>query len=108
MNVRLPGLVVDVEARIDKLEKFLARANRTQRRSAKSMERRAKQSADRMRNSYGRMGDDVSASFLKMGGALKGGLVGALGIAGIAGAVRSIAQVTKGVAQIGDNGRSQR
>lgn len=105
MNVRLPGLVVDVEARIDKLEKSLARANRTQRRSARSMERRAKQSADRMRSTYGRMGDDVSASFLKMGGALKGGLIGALGIAGISGAMRSISQITKGVAQIGDEAK---
>ena len=43
----LPGLVVDIEARIDKLEKGLKRANAAQNRASDQMERRARQSADK-------------------------------------------------------------
>ena len=38
----LPGLVVDIEARIDKLEKGLKRANAAQNRASDQMERRAR------------------------------------------------------------------
>ncbi|PRY78887.1 hypothetical protein CLV80_103215 [Yoonia maritima] len=47
----LPGLVVELEARIDKFERGLKRANTLQRTSSRTLERRASQSADRMRNS---------------------------------------------------------
>lgn len=94
----LQGLVVPIEARIDKLEKGLARANRTQRRSAQQMERRAKQSADRMRKTYGEMGDSVGAGFKKMALPL---------LAGVASiqTVRQIAATTRAVAQLGDEAK---
>lgn len=94
----LQGLVVPIEARIDKLEKGLARANRTQRRSAQQMERRAKQSADRMRRTYGEMGDSVGAGFKKMALPL---------LAGVASiqTVRQIAATTRAVAQLGDEAK---
>ncbi len=41
----LPGLVVDVEARIDKLEKGMQRAAKAQARGSNQMERRAQRSA---------------------------------------------------------------
>lgn len=62
----LPGMVVDIEARIDKLEKGLRRANQTQRRAAGQMERRAAQSARKIENTYSRMTANVGASFSKM------------------------------------------
>lgn len=94
----LQGLVVPIEARIDKLEKGLARANRTQRRSAQQMERRAKQSADRMRRTYGEMGDSVGKGFKKMALPL---------LAGVASiqTVRQIAATTRAVAQLGDEAK---
>ncbi|MFC2967712.1 hypothetical protein [Acidimangrovimonas pyrenivorans] len=94
----MPGLIVPLEARIDKLEKGLERANRAQRRAAQSMERRAKQSADRMRNTYGRMGSDIAAGFKKMALPLVGGIASAA-------TVRAIAETTKGVARLGDEAK---
>lgn len=66
MNTPLPGMVVDIEARIDKLEKSLKKANQLQGRSATTMERRARQSADRMRDSYGKAGDAITAKLKKI------------------------------------------
>jgi hypothetical protein len=94
----LPGLVVEVETRIDKLEKGLLRANRAQRRASQQMEHRAKQSADRLRTTYGKMGTDVAAGFKKM--ALP--LIGTTGLAGI---TRAAFTTAKGVAQIGDEAK---
>ena len=97
-DATLPGLIVPIEARIDKLEKGLVRANRAQRKAAAQMERRAKQSADRLRTTYGKMGTDVAAGFKKM--ALP--LIGATGLAGI---TRAAFTTAKGVAQIGDEAK---
>lgn len=94
----LPGLVVGVEARIDKLEKGLKRANAAQKRSSVQMERRARQSANNIRNTYGKMGDGVAAGFKKMALPLFGGIASAA-------AVKGIAQTTKGIAQLGDEAK---
>ena len=97
----LPGLVVDIEARIDKLEKGIARANKAQRRGASEMERRASQSAQRMGRSYDRAGQGMAASLGKWGRAAGAGLVAGLAAAGISGAIRQIDQITASIAQIG-------
>lgn len=80
-DLTLPGLIVPVEARIDKLEKALKRASQAQARAARQMEDRARQSVDRMAKSYDGLG-------AKMAGALGNlplpGL--GVGIAGLAGA----------------------
>lgn len=104
MDVSLPGLVVNVEARIDKLEKALKRANAAQRGSADQMERRAKQSADRLRDTYGAAGDGITKSLKGLAplvGGFLGGMVG-LGVSGIAG---NLAAITKGIAQVGDEAK---
>ena len=94
-DATLPGLVVNVEARITKLEKGLERANRAQRRASQQMERRARQSADRMSASYARAGSAAAGAFKRVG-------VGALaGLASVQ-TVRQIGNVTRGVAQLGD------
>ncbi len=98
----LPGLVVDVEARIDKLEKALKRANAAQARSANQMEQRAKQSADRLRATYGAAGDGIAASFGKLPKALAGGLLAGVAAAGVKGTVEQINRMVTSVAQVGD------
>ncbi len=94
----LPGLIVPIEARVDKLEKAMARANRVQRDTATNMERRAKQSADRITNTYSRMGDAVSAGFKRLA-------LPAIGVTGLAGLARASFDAAKGVAQIGDEAK---
>ncbi|PVA06109.1 hypothetical protein [Thalassorhabdomicrobium marinisediminis] len=94
----LPSLIVDVEARIDKLERGLARANVAQRKASGTMERRAKQSANRINATYATMGKSVAASFTKMTGPLLAGIAGAA-------TVRSIRETTRAVAQLGDEAK---
>lgn len=94
----LPGLVVPLEARIDKLEKGLQRANRAQRRASQQMERRARQSADRMSASYTRAGNAAATAFKRLAVPL---------VAGIASeqTARQITAVTKSVAELGDEAK---
>ncbi|MDE4096665.1 hypothetical protein [Phaeobacter gallaeciensis] len=97
-DAALPGLVVEVEARVDRLEKGLARANRAQRRAAQNMERRAKKSADRIGATYAKMGSGIAASFKGMAVPLVGGIASAS-------TLRAIADTTKGIAQLGDEAK---
>lgn len=97
-DVTMPGLIVPVEARITQLEKGLARANRAQRRAAQNMERRAKQSADRIGKTYGKMGDGMAAAFKRMSLPLLAGL-------GSAATFRALRDTTRGIAQIGDEAK---
>lgn len=94
----LPGLIIPLEARVDRLEKGLQRANRMQRRSAQQMERRAKESARRLERTYEKMGDRVGAGFKRMAGPL---------LAGVASVqtVRQLAATTKAVARLGDEAK---
>lgn len=98
IDANLPGLIVPIEARIDKLEKGLARANRAQKRAAGQMERRAKQSADRISASYGKMGSGIASSFKKMALPLAAGIASGS-------TLRAIANTTKAVAQLGDEAK---
>jgi hypothetical protein len=101
MNTTLPGLVVDVEARIDKLEKGLKRANAVQKRSSTVMERRARVSAARMRDSYGRAGDSILATFKKLGP----GIIAGLSVGALAGVTRNLGRIVTETAQIGDEAK---
>ncbi|WP_415402894.1 phage tail tape measure protein [Tateyamaria sp. SN3-11] len=94
----LQGLIVPVEARIDKLEKGLARANKKQRQAATQMERRAKQSANRLTATYGRAGYNIAASFGKLGPALLAGI----SVGAVSTATGRIRRVVGEVARIGD------
>lgn len=95
MDTNLPGLIVEVEARIDKLERGLKRANTLQRQSSGQLERRAEQSARRMQNSYGKAGDAVHASMKRM-------LLPLLGAGAIAGLGRNVGKAVSEIAKIGD------
>lgn len=97
-ETNLPGLIVPVEARITQLEKGLARANRAQRKAAAQMERRARQSADRMTASYAKAGGAAAAAFKRIALPVAGGIASAQ-------TVRQIAATTKGIAQLGDEAK---
>jgi len=94
----LPGLIVEIEGRVDKLEKALRRANKAQGTSATAMERRAKQSADRINSVYGNMGDKITGAFKKLGP----GLVAGLSIGAVAAITSQMGSVVRAVAEIGD------
>ena len=94
----LPGLIVEIEGRVDKLEKALKRANKAQGTSATAMERRAKQSADKINSTYGAMGDKIGAAFKKLGP----GLVAGLSIGAVTAIVDQMGNVVRSVAEIGD------
>ena len=97
----LPGLIVEIEGRVDKLEKALKRANRAQSNSAAAMERRAKQSAAKIDQTYAGMGDKIGATFRKIGP----GLIAGLSIGALTAAVTQLGSVVKGIAQIGDQAK---
>lgn len=92
------GLIIDLEAKVNKLERGFQRANRIQRRNAERMQRRADQSADRLSSTYGRAGRNIEATFKRLGPALLAGL----GVGAVKGAVDGLARVTRQVAEIGD------
>lgn len=94
----LPGLIVEIEGRVDKLEKALKRANKAQSTSATAMERRAKQSADKINSVYGNMGDKITGAFKKLGP----GLVAGLSIGAVTAIVDQMGNVVRSVAEIGD------
>ena len=107
-DVTLPGLIVPVEARVDKLEKALKRASQSQTKFARDMERRSQQSADRMAATYDGLGSKLSGAF----GKIK--LPGAVGLAGLAGAgvgtilgtaAGQIRETVRGIAEIGNEAR---
>lgn len=65
------GLVIDVEARITKLEQGLKRASDRQKKAAAEMERRAQQSAQKIGDAYSRVGDGAARGFGALGAAFQ-------------------------------------
>ncbi|WP_411837025.1 hypothetical protein [Paracoccus sp. ME4] len=104
----MTGLIVDVEARINKLERGLKQANDRQRKAAGEMERRAKQSADRIGDTYGKMSNGIGASFARLGKLalpFAGGLVAGVAAGGVAGIVGNLDRVAEGIANIGNEAK---
>ena len=102
---KLPSLIVDVEARIDRLEKGLKKANTAQNRVSNQMEARAKQSANRLRDTYGKAGDSILATFKRLGPGLAGGLVGGLTVGALSGLSANLGRIVNDVASIGDEAK---
>ncbi|MCA0996311.1 hypothetical protein [Alloyangia pacifica] len=105
-DVTLPGLIVPVEARIDRLEKALKRASQTQTRFAKDMERRAKQNAERVAKQYDGLGTKITQSLANI--QLPGLGIGAAGLAGAAGLGVVAGQVRESVRAIAELGNEAR
>lgn len=75
-EVNLPGLVIPIEARIDKMEKAIARAQKAQQRFASDAQRNAK----KIETTYSQMGNNIGAVFSRLAGPL-------MMVAGVAGVV---------------------
>jgi hypothetical protein len=107
-NVDLPGLVVPIEARIDRLEKALKKASQAQNRAARDMEQRAKQSADRMAAAYGGAGDKIGLAFGKLKTLalpFAGGFLGGFAAGGLTEVAGSVGRVTRAMATLGDEAK---
>lgn len=101
-TVDLPGLVVPIEARIDRLEKSLKKASQAQGKAAREMERRAKQSADAMAKSYESAGGRMSAAFKAIALPRMAAFAGTAAALSVAEVVAKTRQTVRGMAEIGD------
>ncbi|QND32408.1 hypothetical protein HB772_09080 [Sinorhizobium meliloti] len=97
MNTPLPGLVVDIEGRVDKLEKAMAKANDVQRRGTKSLEARARQSAQNMERTYAKSAENIGSKLETMFAPLMKG--GAL-VAGVGGAAIALKEIAGSIAEV--------
>lgn len=97
MNTPLPGLVVDIEGRVDKLEKAMNRANDIQRRGAKSLESRARQSAQNMERTYAKSAENVGKSLETMFAPL---MKGGVAVAAVAGLAMTFKEIADSVAEV--------
>lgn len=97
MNAPLPGLVVDIEGRVDKLEKAMARANQIQQRGSKSLEARARQSAQNMERTYAKSVENIGSKLETMFAPfIKGGAM----VAAVGGAAIALKEVADSVAEV--------
>lgn len=90
-------LVVALEARVRDFERGFLRASRVSGEQFTRIERRAKESGDRLERTMG-------AATARMGTAMKAGLAG-LAAGGVIGVAGRLADVAKGIAEIGDEAR---
>ena len=69
------------------------------------MERRARQSADKLRDTYGKAGDSILATFKRLSPGLAGGLVGGLTVGALSGLLQNLGRIVNETAQIGDEAK---
>lgn len=97
MNTPLPGLVVDIEGRVDKLEKAIAKANAIQRRGTNSLEARARQSARNMEQTYAKSAESIGSKLETMFAPLaRGGAI----VAAVGGAALALKEIAGSVAEV--------
>lgn len=104
-DMTLPGLIVPIEGRVDRLEKALKRASDMQSRQTRQWERMHKRSADNIGAGYERAGSRISSAMTAlapMAGGLAGGLLGGMAVGGVSEIAQGLAQMTRGVAELGD------
>lgn len=107
-DINMPGLIIPIEARIDRLEKSLAKAGQAQQRAARQMEAQARQNAERIGQSYARMPDGIVTAFNRLRGLampFAGGFLGGLAAGGVAQTVDSLRHVATEIANIGNEAR---
>ena len=94
-------LVVLLEARVAQFEKNLAKANATASKQFTAMERRTKQSGDRMEKTLAASTSRMTSLMKNFGAGLAGGVVAGLSVAGLNQIIGQIGKVAEGVANIG-------
>ncbi|MBL4917445.1 hypothetical protein [Szabonella alba] len=102
MSVEMMGLIVKLEAQQKQFKRDFDRAIYIQRKAAQQMETRAKQSADRIAQSYEGMGSRIGGAFKTIAMPRIAGLAGAAAGIGVAGAVSTLRRTVQGIAEIGD------
>lgn len=110
MTLEQTGLLVKIEAQVAKWERDLNRANQAHRRASDQLERRAKQSADRMAAAYAKVPAGIASSFGQISkvampflGPLAGGVLGGIAADQIVRAVRGrIADVSEMIGKAAD------
>lgn len=101
-------LVVDVMARVDKLEKGLARAGQTLNQQTGQMEARSKQFANKFEKNITSATDRIGQSFNKVGGlgkAFVGGLAAGVAIGALEGIRRAAEDSTRAVLEMSDQAK---
>ncbi|MBJ2151575.1 hypothetical protein [Paracoccus sp. IB05] len=93
--------LVRLEARVSQFEKNFQKANRTANREFTGIERRAKQSADRLESSMEKASAGVSKQLKGMATAFAGGFIAG----GLAGLIGQAGDAVKAIAQIGDEAK---
>lgn len=104
-SVDLPGLIVPVEARIDKLERGLKRAADLQAKASRDMEARAKQSATKIGGAYDDIGTRLAAAFGKFTPVVTGflgGMAGGLVTSALGSITTDVRGVIGGIADMAD------
>lgn len=96
------GLIINLEARTAQLERGLKRATEAQRQATGQMERRAKESADKIAKTYEGAGGRISNAFKTIAMPRMAGLAGTVTGIGVAGAATAVRQTVRGIAEIGD------
>ena len=104
MSTEEERLVVALEARIKDFERNFQRANRTATSNFDQIERRARQSADRLEDSMGKASKGVNLAMAAMKGGLAG-LVAGISIGALDGIISRIGGIAKGVANIGNEAK---
>lgn len=108
MALEETGLLIRLEAQVNKLKRDFDRAQGIQRRASQQMEARARQSAERMSAAYGRLPEGVMAAFGRLRGLalpFGGGLLAGLAAGGVDSVVRDLRGVATEIANIGNEAR---
>jgi hypothetical protein len=100
-NPEAKRLAVDVIARIDKLEKGLAKARRAANDNFGAIEKRGKQMTSRLESDLQRSASKIGGMFSEFGKGIAGGIAAG----GIAGLAASVSAAAKGLASIGDEAK---
>ncbi|MBL4928008.1 phage tail tape measure protein [Fuscibacter oryzae] len=99
------GLLVKLEASVNKFQRDFDKAIGVQKRATRQMEARAKDSADKMAKSYEGLGGRMSAAFQKIAMPKIAGIAGTVAGIGVAGVVASVRGVTRSLAEMGDEAK---
>lgn len=91
-------LIVSLEARVRDFERNFAKAKGTANRDFGAIEKRAKQSADRMEASLGSIGAKAGANLKNLAASFAGGFA----VGGIAEIVKGLGRMVTGIAEVGD------
>lgn len=99
------GLIIKLEAQTRQLQRDFARANSIQARAARQMEQKAKRSTDQIAKTYEGMGGRIGNAFKAINLPKVAGMMGIGAGIGVAGAVTSVRNLTKEMAELSNEAK---